>query len=284
MSDKKTVNGVETTGHVWDETLAELTNEPPKWWMLGLWAGIIFVIGYWILYPAIPLVNGYTKGVLGWTAIKEYKQDLATLDEMRAKYETQIPSKSVAEILADDELSTYVVRSAKVLFGDNCAACHGTAGVGNSNYPVLVDNVWMYGGTIDTIHQTITNGRKPMMPKMGMGGQVLTDAEINTLATAIHSGTVASEPLYMSKGCVGCHTPTATGMQVLGSANLVDKVWRFKAEDQLASIKYTITHGVNDPTDPQTRHAEMPKFGGAKLSETDIKKLAVYVHKLGGGV
>ena len=73
----------------------------------------------------------------------------------------------------------------------------------------------------------------------------------------------------------------AKGMHALGSANLTDNIWRFKADDQLASIKYTITHGVNDPSDPQTRDAQMPKFGGGKLSETDIKKLAVYVSKLG---
>ena len=69
----------------------------------------------------------------------------------------------------------------------------------------------------------------------------------------------------------------------LGSANLTDGIWRFAEADQLASIKYTITHGVNDATDPMTRQAQMPTFGGGKLSTDDIKKLAVYVHQLGGG-
>ena len=68
----------------------------------------------------------------------------------------------------------------------------------------------------------------------------------------------------------------------MGSANLTDGIWRF-APGSAESIKYTIKHGVNDATDPLTRNAEMPKFGGGKLSDTDIKKLAVYVHKLGGG-
>lgn len=278
MSDK-----IETTGHLWDENLAELTNQPPGWWMLGLYSSLAFMIIYAILYPTIPLVTTYTKGIMGWTAVKEYKQDLASLDEIRSKYEAQLPSKSVAEILADEDLSQYVVRSAKVLFGDNCAACHGTGGAGNPSYPVLVDDDWLYGGAIDIIHQSITNGRKPMMPRMGMAGQELTEAEVDTLANAIHNGTVVSEPLYTSKGCVGCHTPQGTGMQAIGSADLTDKIWRFAAEDQLAGIKYTINHGVNDPSDPKTRNAEMPKFGGTKLSDTDIKKLAVYVHKLGGG-
>lgn len=271
----------ETTGHVWDETLAELTNEPPKWWMWGLHASWIFIVAYSIIYPTWPMLTTHTKGVTGWTAIGEYKEDLNSIEQIRAKYEDQLPGKSVEQILADDDLSKYVVRSAKVLFGDNCAACHGTAGAGNVNYPVLVDDDWIYGGQINTVHQTIVNGRKGLMPKMG--GQQLTEEQIDKLANAIVGGTIVDEPLFKEKGCFACHGPDAKGMAALGAVNLTDKIWRFQAEDQLASVKHTITHGVNDTTDPETRVAVMPKFGGTKLTETDIKKLAVYVHKLGGG-
>ncbi len=66
------------------------------------------------------------------------------------------------------------------------------------------------------------------------------------------------------------------------SVNLTDKIWRFAEEDQLASIKYTITHGVNFPADSQTRQAEMPVFGD-RLSKGEIKKLTVYVKDLTGG-
>jgi len=70
---------------------------------------------------------------------------------------------------------------------------------------------------------------------------------------------------------------------MMGSANLTDGIYRFTASDQLASIKHTIKYGVNDPSNTDTRNAVMPVFGGGKLSDTEIKKLAVYVHKLGGG-
>ena len=268
------------TGHIWDDNLRELANPAPKWWMMAFYASIAFVIGYVVIYPAIPLASSFTKGVTGWTAIGEYKDATAEVEAIRKPFEDKIAAMSAKEILADPELSAYVEASGKVIFGDNCAACHGAGGAGNPGFPVLADDDWLYGGTIDQIQTTITNGRQGMMPKMG--GQQLTGAEIDKLANAINNGTITKEPLFTSKGCMGCHGPDGKGMAALGSANLTDGIWRFSESDQLASIKRTITHGVNDASDPETRKPKMPTFKG-KLSEADIKKMAVYVHKFGGG-
>jgi len=67
----------------------------------------------------------------------------------------------------------------------------------------------------------------------------------------------------------------------MGSANLTDSVWRF--DSSVEGIKQTIKYGVNSG-DPQTRVAVMPAFQATgKLSDAEIKKLAVYVYKFGGG-
>ncbi len=132
------------TGHIWDDNLRELDNPPPNWWMMAWYASIAFIIGYVIIYPAIPLATSYTKGVTGWTAIKEYKAELAIVEAVRKPYEDKIAVMSAKEILADADLSTYVEHSGKVLFGDNCAACHGTGGAGNPDYPVLADDDWLH--------------------------------------------------------------------------------------------------------------------------------------------
>lgn len=278
MSDKSNPYDAPDTGHVWDDNLRELTNQPPKWWMIGFYASLAIVVFYIIWYPSIPMVNTHFKGVSGWTAIKEYKEDMATIEAQRAPYEDKLPGMSAAAILADDELSTYVQRSAKVLFGDNCAACHGAGGAGNQSFPVLADNDWLYGGSIQAIEQSIISGRNGNMP-----AHTMSDADLNALADAIVANNPASSALFSEKGCFACHGADGKGMQALGAANLTDKIWRFTAEDQRESVKYTITHGVNMPSDEQTRNAVMPKFGGGKLSDTEIKKLAVYVHTLGGG-
>ncbi|MCW8826215.1 MAG: c-type cytochrome [Gammaproteobacteria bacterium] len=280
MSENNPFPNENNSGHVWDDNLRELLNDPPTWWRIGFHASWILVIVYTILYPSWPMLTTHYKGVMGWTAMGEYKEDLQSIEMVRAKYEEQLPNKSAAAIMADDDLSNYVVKSAKVLFGDNCGACHGTGGAGNPGYPVLADDDWLYGGTVNEIITSITNGRKGVMTAHGKS---LSTEEIDELANAVMSGNPASSPLYMSKACFACHGPDGKGMAALGSANLTDGIYRFDEADQLASIKYTIKHGVNDASDPMTRNAEMPIFGGTKLTETDIKKLAIYVHKLGGG-
>jgi len=187
------------------------------------------------------------------------------------------------EALADGELTEYVTRSGKVLFGDNCAACHGTNGVGTTDKqglfaPILNDDDWLFGGTIDDIHMSITDGRQGMMMAHK---DMLSAAEIDTLANAVAAGTPTATPLFAEKGCTACHGEDGKGMAAMGSANLTDKVYRF--DGSLEGIKYTIANGVNAGT-PESRVAVMPSFKAAgKLSDAEMKKLAVYVYKFGGG-
>jgi cytochrome c oxidase cbb3-type subunit 3 len=280
MADKNPYPGANITGHVWDDNLCELTNQPPKWWMLAFHASWIFCVIYAVIYPMFPLASSYTKGLTGWTAVGEYKAAVAEVEAARARYEDKLAGMSAEQMLADPEISEYISRSGKVLFGDKCAACHGSQGQGNPGYPTLLDDDWLFGGTLANIEQSITNGRRGVMP--AMGGMQLSDDEIGGLADAIMSGNPASSPLYASKGCIACHGADGKGMAALGSANLTDSIWRFRASDQRASVVHTIKYGVNDTRHPETRNAEMPAFKG-KVSEIDIRKLAVYVYKFGGG-
>ena len=288
-----------TTGHVWDDDLGDFATQPPKWWMLGLLASALWVVAYWVIYPSVPIamagMHWTGVGVAGmdgkWTAIKELAVDQARLDAVRGPYEEKIKNMTPAAIVADRELSEYVIRSGRVLFADNCAACHGQNGVGSVQSsakflarerglmaPILPDDDWLYGGTIDNIHETITGGRQGMMMAHK---DTLSADEIDTLANAVAQSNPTSTPLFAEKGCIACHGEDGKGIQAMGSANLTDKIWRF--DGSLEGIKQTITYGVNSG-DPQTRVAEMPSFKAlAKMSDGDIKKLAVYVYNLGGG-
>lgn len=285
MSEKHEGSGAPTTGHVWDDDLADLTNQPPKWWMLGLTASALWVVVYFLYYPSIPLatMGEHFRGFGGWTAIKEMEADKGDVDAVRGNFEARLKGMTPAAILADSELTEYVTRSGKVLFGDNCAACHGTNGVGTHDKeglfaPILNDDDWLYGGKIDDIHATIEGGRQGMMMAHK---DMLTAAEIDALTDAVAKGQPNSTPLFAGKGCTACHGEDGKGNQAMGSANLTDKIWRF--EGSVEGIKRTITYGVNSG-DPQGRGAVMPSFKEAgKLSDTEMKKLAVYVYKFGGG-
>ena len=183
-----------------------------------------------------------------------------------------------------------------MLFGDNCAACHGQNGAGTKDKegllaPILNDDDWLYGGKIDNIHETITGGRQGMMVahKDSLSAQQIEDVAKYVKAMSdkgkdkadADPAVDAGKKVFMTSDCTACHGQDAKGMQAMGSTNLTDKIWRF--DDSVEGIKRTIAYGVNSGG-PQTRVAVMPSFKKAgKLSDTEIKKLAVYVYKFGGG-
>jgi cytochrome c oxidase cbb3-type subunit 3 len=304
MAEHNPFPGENNTGHFWDDNLRELNNPPPRWWMIAFWASVLWWIGYAILYPMWPMPyqpaegDGYTKGIMGWTQMDEYKAGVAQVQEMRAQYEDQIKGMTAEQILADDNLKQYTLASSKVLFGDYCSACHGSGGQGNPGYPVLADDDWLYGGTPAKLTETVTYGRQGQMIAHK---DILTAEEIDTLAKWVvqmadsggKDGSKEGWDLFNAKGCTACHGPQADGalargpngevLATVGAANLTDGIWRFEPGGY-ESAKHTIMYGVNQAGVEGTRDAVMPGFGqSGKLGEQEIKKLVVYVHELGGG-
>ena len=57
-------------------------------------------------------------------------------------------------------------RTARHLFTTNCVACHGENGQGNQTLgaPNLTDNIWLYGGSVAAVRETIAKGRQGQMP------------------------------------------------------------------------------------------------------------------------
>ncbi len=76
-------------------------------------------------------------------------------------------------------------RGAKV-FADNCAVCHGPAGEGSRQVgaPNLTDAIWLYGGDADSIHESVWNSRRGVMPRWD---DKLDKATIRMLAAYVHS-------------------------------------------------------------------------------------------------
>lgn len=279
---------VQTTGHTWDGDLAEYNNPLPQWWVWVFYGTVVFAVIYWILYPAWPVGDTYTQGVLDYS--KRAKLE-GTLDKVEAgklyperqQALQQISEKSPAAIMDDPELMNFVNSSGKVLFGDNCAPCHGSGGQGVvGHYPNLVDNDWLYGGDPEDIHQTIVQGRDGYMPAHE---NKLSDDQIEAVATYV--GDLAGQdwaqgsPDKVAQGeelfqgdeaaCYACHGKDAEGNQTLGAPNLTDAIWFYGGSKE--TVKETIAQG---------RQGEMPAWEG-RLSESQIKILTAYVRSLGGG-
>lgn len=72
------------------------------------------------------------------------------------------------------------------LFAQNCVSCHGDKGQGLHEFgaPALNNDIWLYGGSEETLYETLWSGRGGMMP--AWGGR-LDETTIKKLAVYVHS-------------------------------------------------------------------------------------------------
>jgi len=87
------------TGHVLDEDLVELNNPLPRWWLVMFYLTIAFAIVYLILYPGM----GSYKGLLGWTEIGEYEQEVKAADEKFGPLFAQFEKTPIVELAANEK-------------------------------------------------------------------------------------------------------------------------------------------------------------------------------------
>jgi len=278
------VTGTATTGHEWDG-IQELNTPLPRWWLWLFYVTIVWSVGYWVVYPAWPLVTDATKGVFGYNTRSAIVEDLAALQTQRGPMMQQLASASTAEIAASPQLIDFARAQGRVAFADNCAPCHGAGGGGAKGYPNLNDDDWLWGGKLADIEQTIRYGIRSGHDKGHQGNMppfkdVLKPAEMSNVADYVRSlsglSTEAGADLkagqkLFADNCAVCHGDAGKGNREVGAPNLTDTIWLY------GSDKATIVQGLQ-----QGRGGVMPVWEG-RLSEPVIKALAVYVYGFGGG-
>ena len=78
----------------------------------------------------------------------------------------------------------------KAVFGKGkfgaCMACHSAGGTGNQalGAPNLTDKIWLFGGSAETVMETIRKGRTATMPAFD---DFLGDAKVHVLAAYVWS-------------------------------------------------------------------------------------------------
>lgn len=304
QTKKHPTSSVQTTGHAWDGDLQEFNNPLPRWWLWAFYATVVFALVYWLFYPAWPYGHSYTKGVLNTITYQADGEERTTHWNTRAllaremqqgeaavrqrQHMQEVAAADYEQILQSPEMMGFTLSVGDVLFADNCAACHGAGGQGKLGlFPNLVDDAWLWGGSVEAIHETISQGRRGFMPPFA---NTLTDVQLDqvteyVLSLSGHGVDTAKadkgRALFGGErgGCYYCHTREGTGRASQGAADLTDSVWtvaRVPGQSDLdgrrAAVREVIESGVN---------RVMPAWKD-RLSATEIKLLTVYVYNLGG--
>ncbi|MEZ5724808.1 MAG: cytochrome-c oxidase, cbb3-type subunit III [Paracoccaceae bacterium] len=277
---------VPSTGHSWDG-ITEYDNPMPRWWLWTFYVTIVWGLAYTFFYPAWPLLNGATQGILHTSYRKEVAAEIQRYDEANAGIQQKLIETDLAVIADDPELVNYSMNAGRAVFATWCAQCHGSGAGGAKGYPNLLDNDWLWGGTLEDIHTTVTHGirntddddaRYSEMPRFGID-EMLDNAQIDQVVNHVlaisgqeHDAALAAEgAVVYEDNCVACHMEDGTGDRMQGAPNLTDAVWLYGGD------KASITQSVHD-----ARFGVMPNWS-PRLSEDDIRAVAYYVHSLGGG-
>jgi cytochrome c oxidase cbb3-type subunit 3 len=285
---KKEPRQVETTGHSWDG-IEEYNNPLPRWWVWVLYATIVWGIGYTVAYPAWPLITQATPGLLGASTRADVEVEIAAVDKANAAIKEKLVAADLTAIGADPELANYAERAGAAVFKTNCAQCHGSgaAGVEGKGYPNLLDDDWLWGGTMEDIHTTVTygirnttdpNARYSEMPKFGLDG-ILDATQIAQVAEHVlaisgqeHDAALAAEgATIFADNCAACHMEDGSGDRLQGAPKLTDAIWLYGGSRE--KIIETVT---------KARFGVMPNWN-ERLSEDEIRAVAYYVHSRGGG-
>ena len=255
----------ETTGHTWDEDLAEYNNPLPRWWSWLFYLTIAFSLIYLVLYPGL----GSWRGTLGWTQVKQLDDENA---RAQAAYGPLYDRFAALDVVALSK-SPEALAVGQKLFLNQCAQCHASDGGGSRGFPSLADRDWLWGGEPQDIQASIADGRNGVMPPWGavLGEQGVKDAAhyvMSLSGSAADSIRVARGRELFGKTCVACHGAQGKGNPALGAPDLTDKIWLHGSGE--AAISETIARG---------RTSQMPAHKG-QLSEAKIHLLAAYVLSL----
>jgi cytochrome c oxidase cbb3-type subunit 3 len=262
----KTEEGkVETMGHVWDENLEELNNPLPRWWLIMFYITLFFGIGYLILYPGL----GTFKGVLSWTQIGQYDQEIDHANENYGPIFNKYLNEDITALVNDPD----AIKIGARLYSTYCTTCHGSDARGVRGFPNLRDNDWLYGGTPEKIQESIMNGRQGMMPaweeSLGHDGVFQVTEYVRSISGRDVDSVVAYQGKQIfDKNCAICHGAEGKGNQALGAPNLTDNIWFYGGTQK--QIFQSIAAG---------RIGIMPAHGEF-LGEAKVHLLAAYIYGL----
>ena len=163
--------------------IKELDNVLPPWWVFLFYGTIVFGVVY--------LAKFHLFG--GDSQVVEFEKEMA-----QAKIDIEEYKKNAPDLLTVDNVVLLTeasdVAAGKVIFDQNCVACHAADGGGGIG-PNRTDNYWSLGGDIKDIFTVISEGGRDGKGMVPWKSQI-KPSDIQKVASYIKSlvGTTPANP------------------------------------------------------------------------------------------
>ena len=161
--------------------------------------------------------------------------------------EADLASIDLATISEQPGLYNYAVRGGSAIFRTWCAQCHGAGAPGApGGYPNLLDDDRLWGGEVQSIHDTVAHGvRAEQDPdtrcqQMPAFGDVLEETDIRAVVNYVmaisgqqHDAALADQGQQVFFGnCSACHGEQGTGDRIQGAPNLTDAIRLYGGDEE----------------------------------------------------
>ena len=129
--------------HVFDG-IAEYDRRLPNWWLVTLYAGIVFAIIYWMATQHFG---------------RSTNESVVEAEMQRIEAEKMASSATALDDATLWKMSRnpVFVEAGRATFQSTCASCHNAALTGGIG-PNLVDDVWIHGNKPTNVLKTVTEG------------------------------------------------------------------------------------------------------------------------------
>jgi cytochrome c oxidase cbb3-type subunit 3 len=156
--------------HVFDG-IAEYDRRLPNWWLVTLYAGIVFAIIYW-------MATQHFGRTTNESLVEAEMQRIEA-----AKLASSATNLDEATLWKMSRNAVFV-EAGRVTFQSTCASCHNAALSGGIG-PNLVDDVWIHGGKPTDVLKIVTEG--VLVKGMPAWGPVLGGKKVSEVVAFVLS-------------------------------------------------------------------------------------------------
>jgi cytochrome c oxidase cbb3-type subunit 3 len=165
--------------------IQEYDKRLPNWWLMTLYASIVFWVGYWSYYEWFRV---------GLTNEQQVEKEISKIEADKLASAPTIDNVSLWKMSRNADF----VAAGKTTFDSNCAACHLVSMRGKGESPAaigpdLTDIKWVHGGKPVEIYEVINKG--VLVKGMPTWGPVLGAKKISEAVAYILSKHKEGEPI-----------------------------------------------------------------------------------------